>query len=224
MTRGRRVGLKAVPPKGVPAMTLNRVCGSGLQAIISAAHEIIVGGAQVILAGGIENMDLAPFLLPKARYGYHMGMPKADLLDEMVYDGLWDAFNNYHMGITAENIAERYHISRQEADAYALRSHQRAAQAMQSGFFLQQIVPVLVKAKKETIPFTRDEHVRPDTSLEKLARLPAVFEPNGMVTAGNASGRNDAAALMLVTTGQKADELKLPVAGRLGSYAVVGLD
>src|SRR2546421_6127828 len=224
MNPGREVALKAGLPNSVPGMTLNRVCGSGLQAIVSAAQEIVVGGAQVILAGGVENMDLAPFLLPKARYGYRMGLPKADLLDGMVYDGLWDAFNNYHMGITAENVAERYHISRQEADAYALRSHQRAAQAMKSGIFHQQIVPVLVQAKKETIPFTRDEHVRPDTSLEKLARLPAVFKPNGMVTAGNASGINDAAALMIVTTAQKADELKLPVAGRLVSYAVAAVD
>src|SRR3989442_3065692 len=224
MNPGRQVGLKAGLPNSVPAMTLNRVCGSGLQAIISAAHEIVVGGAQVILAGGIENMDQAPFLLPKARYGYRMGMPKADLLDEMVYDGLWDAFNNYHMGITAENVAERYHVSRQEADAYSLRSHQRAAQAMESGFFLKQIVPVPVQAKKETIQFTRDEHVRTDTSLEKLARLPAFFKPNGTVTAGNASGINDAAALMIVTTAQKADELKLAVAGRLVSYAVVAVD
>ncbi len=224
MNPGRQVALKAGLPNSVPGMTLNRVCGSGLQAIISAAHEIVVGGAQVILAGGIENMDQAPFLLPKARYGYRMGMPKADMLDEMVYDGLWDAFNNYHMGITAENVAERYHVSRQEADAYSLRSHQRAAQAMESGFFLKQIVPVLVQAKKETIPFTRDEHVRTDTSLEKLAKLRPVFKHDGTVTAGNASGINDAAALMIVTTAQKADELKLPVAGRLVSYAVVGVD
>ena len=224
MNPGRQVALKAGLPNRVPGMTLNRVCGSGLQAIISAAHEIVVGGAQVILAGGIENMDQAPFLLPKARYGYRMGMPKADLLDEMVYDGLWDAFNNYHMGITAENIAERYHISRQEADAYSLRSHQRATQAMMNGFFLKQIVPVAVQAKKETIAFTRDEHVRTDASLEKLAKLRPVFKPNGTVTAGNASGINDAAALLIVTTAQKADELKLPVAGRLVSYAVVGVD
>src|SRR5947209_981408 len=194
MNPGRQVALKAGLPNSVPGMTLNRVCGSGLQAIISAAQEIAMGGAQVILAGGIENMDLAPFLLPKARYGYRMGMPRAELLDEMVSDGLWDAFNNYHMGITAENIAERYHISRQEADAYSLRSHQRAAQAMESGFFLKQIVPVAVQTKKETIPFTHDEHVRADTSLEKLARLRPVFKPNGKVTAGNASGINDAAA------------------------------
>ena len=224
MNPGRQVALKAGLPNRVPGMTLNRVCGSGLQAIISAAQEIAVGGAQVILAGGIENMDLAPFLLPKARYGYRMGMPKADLLDEMVSDGLWDAFNNYHMGITAENIAERYHISRQEADAYSLRSHQRATQAMMNGFFLKQIVPIAVQGKKETIAFTRDEHVRTDTNLEKLAKLRPVFKPNGTVTAGNASGINDAAALMIVTTAQKADELKLPVAGRLLSYAVVGVD
>ncbi len=224
MNPGRQVALKAGLPNSVPAMTLNRVCGSGLQAIISAAHEIVMGGAQVILAGGIENMDQAPFLLPKARYGYRMGMPKADMLDEMVYDGLWDAFNNYHMGITAENVAERYHVSRQQADAYSLRSHQRAAQAMESGFFLKQIVPVAVQAKKEIIPFTRDEHVRTDTSLEKLAKLRPVFKHDGTVTAGNASGINDAAALMIVTTAQKADELKLAVAGRLVSYAVVGVD
>ena len=205
-------------------MTLNRVCGSGLQAVISAAHEIVVGGAQVILAGGIENMDLAPFLLPKARYGYRMGMPKADLLDSMVYDGLWDVFNNYHMGTTAENVAERYHVSRQDADAYALRSHQRATQAMQDGFFLQQIVPVPVQGKKETIQFIRDEHVRTDASLEKLAKLPPVFKGNGTVTAGNASGINDAAAMMIVTTAQKADALKLPVAGRLVSYSVAAVD
>ena len=224
MNPGRQVALKAGLPNRVPGMTLNRVCGSGLQAIISAAHEIVVGGAQVILAGGIENMDQAPFLLPKARYGYRMGMPKADLLDEMVYDGLWDAFNNYHMGITAENVAERYHISRQDADAYSLRSHQLATQAMMNGFFLKQIVPVAVQAKKETIAFTRDEHVRTDASLEKLAKLRPVFKPNGTVTAGNASGINDAAALMIVTTAQKADELKLAVAGRLVSYAVVAVD
>ena len=121
MNPGRQVALKAGLPNRVPAMTLNRVCGSGLQAIISAAHEIVVGGAQVILAGGIENMDQAPFLLPKARYGYRMGMPKADMLDEMVYDGLWDAFNNSHMGITAENVVERYHISRQDATGISQR-------------------------------------------------------------------------------------------------------
>src|SRR5439155_18722587 len=169
------VALKAGLPHSVPGMTVNRVCGSGLQAIVSAGQQIALGESDVVMAGGIENMDQAPFLVPKARYGYRMGMPKADMLDAMVYDGLWDVFNNYHMGSTAENVAERYHVSRQDADAYSVRSHQRATQAMQSGFFLQQIVPVPVKAKKETIQFTRDEHVRTDASLEKLAKLPAVF-------------------------------------------------
>jgi len=224
MNPGRQVALKGGLPNSVPGMTLNRVCGSGLQAIISAAHEIVVGGAQVILAGGIENMDLAPFLLPKARYGYRMGMPKADMLDSMVYDGLWDVFNNYHMGSTAENVAERYHVSREDADAYSLRSHQLATQAMLNGFFLKQIVPVPIQGKKETIPFTRDEHVRTDATLEKLAKLRPVFKGNGTVTAGNSSGINDAAAMMIVTTAQKADELKLPVAGRLVSYSVAAVD
>jgi len=224
MNPGRQVALKGGLPNSVPGMTLNRVCGSGLQAIISAAHEIVVGGAQVILAGGIENMDMAPFLLPKARYGYRMGMPKGDILDSMVYDGLWDVFNNYHMGSTAENVAERYHVSREDADAYSLRSHQLATQAMQSGFFLKQIVPVPVQGKKETIQFTRDEHVRTDATLEKLAKLRPVFKGNGTVTAGNSSGINDAAAMMIVTTAQKADELKLPVAGRLVSYSVAAVD
>jgi acetyl-CoA C-acetyltransferase len=224
MNPGRQVALKGGLPNSVPAMTLNRVCGSGLQAIISAAQEIAVGGAQVILAGGIENMDMAPFLLPKARYGYRMGMPKADMLDGMVYDGLWDVFNNYHMGSTAENVAERYHVSREDADAYSLRSHQLATQSMLNGFFLKQIVPVPIQAKKETIPFTRDEHVRTDATLEKLAKLRPVFKGNGTVTAGNSSGINDAAALMIVTTAQKADELKLPVAGRLVSYSVAAVD
>src|SRR5260370_34745654 len=141
-----------------------------------------------------------------------MGKAKAGLVDEMVYDGLGDAFYDYHMGITAENVAERYHISRQEADAYALRSHQRAAQAMQSGFFLHQIVPVLVQAKKETISFTRDEHVRPDTSLEKRAKLPAAFKQNGMVPARNRRGVNDAAPPMVTATGHEAEALTLRVA------------
>jgi acetyl-CoA C-acetyltransferase len=225
MNPGRQVALKASLPNRVPGMTINRVCGSGLQAIISAAHEVILGGAGVILAGGIENMDKAPFLLPNARYGYRMGMPKGEMLDGMVYDGLWDIFNGYHMGNTAENIAERYHISRQEADAYSLRSHQRATKAMQEGLFSKQIVPVEIKSKKETISFTRDEHVRTDASMDKLAKLPPVFKKDGgTVTAGNSSGINDAAAAMLVTTAQKANELGLPVAGRLVSYAVAGVD
>jgi len=224
MNPGRQVAIKSGLPVSVPGMTLNRICGSGLQAIIAAAQDVALGGSEVVLAGGIENMDLAPFLLPKARYGYRMGMPKADMLDSMVYDGLWDTFNDYHMGMTAENVSETYNVTREDADAYSARSHQRAAKATQEGLFKDQIVPIDLQRKKETIAFTTDEHVRPDASMESLARLKPVFKSNGTVTAGNASGINDGAGLMLVTTAGKAQDLNLPVAGRLVSYAVAGVD
>ncbi|WP_273841767.1 thiolase family protein [Rubrobacter calidifluminis] len=225
MNPGRQVGIKAGLPVSVPGMTLNRMCGSGLQAIVSAAQEVALGDAEVVLAGGIESMDQAPFLLPKARYGYRMGMPGGEILDHMVYDGLWDVFNDYHMGMTAENVAEKYGVSREDQDAYAARSHQRAARAIQEGYFEDQIVPVEVKQKRETVRFTTDEHVRPNASVESLARLKPVFKRDGgTVTAGNASGINDGAAMMLVTTSAKAEELGLPVAGRLVSAAVAGVD
>jgi acetyl-CoA C-acetyltransferase len=225
MNPGRQVGIKSGLPVEVPGMTLNRMCGSGLQAIVSAAQEIALGDADVVLAGGIENMDQAPFLLPKGRYGYRMGMPKSDIYDHMVYDGLWDVFNDYHMGVTAENVAERYGISREDSDAYAVRSHQRAAKAHDEELFDGQIVPVEVKQKKETVQFTRDEHIRENASVEGLGKLKPVFKKeDGTVTAGNASGINDGAALMLVTSDRKAEELGLPVAGRLVSAAVAGVD
>ena len=224
MNPGRQVALKGGLPVEVPGMTINRVCGSGLQAICSAAQEVVLGQSEVAIAGGIENMDQAPFLLPQARYGYRMGMPDAKMADHMVSDGLWDIFNNYHMGMTAENVAEQFGIGRDEADEYSLRSHQRATKAMEAGYFEDQIVPVEVKQRRDVIPFTRDEHVRTDASLESMARLKPVFKPDGTVTAGNASGINDGAAFMLVTSRQKADELGLPVAGRLVSYAVAGVD
>src|SRR3712207_3585322 len=154
-----------------------------------------------------------------------MGMPKADIYDHMVFDGLWDVFNDYHMGVTAENVAEKYGITREESDAYAVRSHQRAAKAHEEALFEEQIVPVEVKQKKETIQFTEDEHVRTNASVEGLGKLKPVFKKDGgTVTAGNASGINDGAALMLVTTDRKAEELGLPVAGRLVSAAVAGVD
>src|SRR5919108_1398302 len=169
MNPGRQVALKAGLPPSVPGMTLNRVCGSGLQAIVSASQQGALGESEVVLAGGIENMDQAPLLLPKARYGYRMGMPKAELLDGMVYDGLWDIFNDYHMGVTAENVAEQYGISRDEADEYAVRSHRLAAQATAAGAFNEQIVPVRIRQRRETIEFSTDEHVRPNTTPETLA-------------------------------------------------------
>jgi acetyl-CoA C-acetyltransferase len=224
MNPGRQVGVKSGVPVQAPGLTLNRMCGSGLQAIINAAQEIALGDAEVVLAGGIENMDQAPFLLPKGRYGYRMGMPDAKLLDHMVNDGLWDAFNDYHMGITAENVAERYGITREDCDAYAARSHQLAAKANSEESFAGQIVPVPIKQKKQTVDFTTDEHVRPDSTAEGLARLRPVFKKDGLVTAGNASGINDGAAMMLVTSAAKAEELGLPVNGRLVSAAVSGVD
>jgi acetyl-CoA C-acetyltransferase len=153
-----------------------------------------------------------------------MGMPTADLLDGMVYDGLWDIFNDYHMGVTAENVAEQYGVSRDEADAYSVRSHQRAARATDAGAFKDQIVPVPVKQRRETVEFSTDEHVRPTTTSEALRKLPPVFKTDGSVTAGNASGINDGAAFMLVSSRGTADRLGLPVQGRLVAYAVAGVD
>ena len=224
MNPGRQVGVKSGVPVEAPGLTLNRMCGSGLQAIINAAQEIALGDAEVVLAGGIENMDQAPFLLPKGRYGYRMGLPDAKILDHMVNDGLWDAFNDYHMGITAENVAERYGITREDCDAYAARSHQLAAKAHTKELFAGQIVPVPIKQKKQTVDFTSDEHVRPDSTAEGLARLRPVFKKDGLVTAGNASGINDGAAMMLVTSVARAEEFGLPVHGRLVSAAVSGVD
>jgi len=224
MNPGRQVGIKSGVPVRAPGMTLNRMCGSGLQAIVSAAQEIALGDADVVLAGGIENMDRAPFLMPKARYGYRMGMPKADIYDHMVYDGLWDVFNDYHMGVTAENVAEQYGLSRDECDEYAARSHQRAQKATEEGYFEDQIVPVEIKQKKETVEFTKDEHIREGATKEGLSKLKPFFKEDGVTTAASASGVNDGASMTLVASASKAEELGLPVAGRLVSAAVAGCD
>ena len=224
MNPARQVGINSGVPETSPALTLNRMCASGLQAIVSAAQEIALGESDVILAGGIENMDMAPFLLPKGRYGYRMGLPDAKILDHMVYDGLWDKFNDYHMGVTAENVAEQYGLSRGECDEYAARSHQRAQKATEEGYFDDQIVPIEIKQKKETIEFATDEHIRFDATKEGLQKLKPFFKEEGVVTAASASGVNDGASMMLVTSASKAEELGLPVAGRLLSAAVAGCD
>jgi acetyl-CoA C-acetyltransferase len=224
MNPSRQVGVKAGLPPHVPAMIVARMCGSGLQAVVSAAHEVALGEGEVYLAGGIENMDLAPFLLPNARYGYRMGMPGGEMLDSMVSDGLWDVFNDYHMGSTAENVAQKYGITREEADEFSVRSHRLATQAIEAGYFGDQIVPVEVKQRKATVSFVEDEHVRKDTTLESLSKLKPAFTKDGIVTAGNASGINDGAAFMIVSNRRKADELGLPVDARLLSYAVSGVD
>ena len=226
MNPGRQVGINSGVPETSPAMTLNRMCASGLQAIVSAAQEIALGESDVILAGGIENMDMAPFLLPKGRYGYRMGLPEAKmgLLDHMVYDGLWDKFNDYHMGVTAENVAEQYGLSRDEVDEYSARSHQRAEKSRDEGYFDDQIVPVEIKQKKETVEFTLDEHIREGATKEGLSKLKPFFKEDGVTTAASASGVNDGASMTLVASASKAEELGLPVAGRLVSAAVAGVD
>jgi acetyl-CoA C-acetyltransferase len=224
MNPGRQVGMNAGVPVDKPAMTINRMCASGLQAIVSAAQEIALGDADVILAGGIENMDRAPFLLTEGRYGYQMGLPSAKIYDHMVYDGLWDTFNDYHMGVTAENVAEQYGISRDECDEYAARSHQLAQKATEEGYFKEQIVPVEVKQKKETVEFDTDEHIRFDATKEGLQKLPPFFKEDGVITPASASGVNDGASMMIVTTAQKAEELGIPVEGKLVSAAVAGVD
>jgi acetyl-CoA C-acetyltransferase len=224
MNPGRQVGINSGVPNTSPAMTLNRMCASGLQAIVSAAQEITLGESEVILAGGIENMDMAPFLLPKGRYGYRMGLPDAKILDHMVYDGLWDKFNDYHMGVTAENVAEQYNLTRDEVDEYAARSHQRAHKATEEGYFADQIVPVEIKQKKETVEFTKDEHIREGATKEGLSKLKPFFKEDGVTTAASASGVNDGASMVIVANASKAEELGLPVAGRLVSAAVAGVD
>jgi acetyl-CoA C-acetyltransferase len=224
MNPGRQVAMKAGLPHTAPAMTVNRMCGSGLQAVVTAGQEVALGEAEVAIAGGIESMDMAPFLLPKARYGYRMGMPGGQLLDSMVSDGLWDVFNDYHMGLTAENVAEKYNIGRGDADAYALRSQKRAAKASEAGYFKDQIVPIEIKQRKASVSFSEDEHVRKDTTVDGLSRLKPAFKPDGVVTAGNASGINDGAAFMVVTTRRKADELGLTLHAKLLSSAVSGVD
>jgi acetyl-CoA C-acetyltransferase len=224
MNPGRQVGINSGVPNTSPAMTLNRMCASGLQAIVSAAQEIALGESDVILAGGIENMDKAPFLIPEGRYGYRMGLPDAKILDHMVYDGLWDKFNDYHMGVTAENVAEQYGLSRDEVDEYSARSHQRSEKARDEGYFDDQIVPVEIKQKKETVEFTKDEHIREGATKEGLSKLKPFFKEDGVTTAASASGVNDGASMALVASASKAEELGLPVAGKLVSAAVAGVD
>jgi acetyl-CoA C-acetyltransferase len=227
--QGQNVARQAMIYAGVPkeanSYTVNIVCGSGLKAIALAAQAIQCGDAEVIIAGGMENMSLAPYALPKARFGYRMSVnAKDEILDLMVYDGLWEIFGGYHMGNTAEAIAAKYKITREEQDAISLLSHQRARAAIKAGKFKAEIVPVIVpQGYKEPIIFDTDE--RPmDTSMEKLAKLRPAFKKDGTVTAGNASGINDAAAAVLVMSRAKAKELGLEPMLTIKSYAGGGVD
>ncbi len=225
MNPSRQVALKAGLKVETPAITINRVCGSGVQSLVLAAQAVKAQDAAVVVAGGIENMSRAPFYLTKARYGYRMAMPTDELTDGMVFDGLWDIFNNYHMGVTAENLAEQYNISREEQDEFAYKSQMKAKAAMEAGKFKDEIVPVFVPQRRaDPIEFDTDEHPRPDVTLERLASMRPVFKVGGTVTAGNASGINDGASAMIVADEDKAAELGLKPMAYIRSYAVAGVE
>lgn len=225
MNTSRQIALDAGLPIETPAFTINRVCGSGVQSIALAAQAIKAGDAEAIIAGGVENMNQAPFYLNKARYGYKMGMPKEEIVDGMVYDGLWDIFNDYHMGVTAENLAEAYNISREEQDQFAYKSQVKYKAAMEEGKFKNEVVPVMIPQRRaDPIPFEIDEHPKGNTTIEGLSKLRPAFKKDGTVTAGNASGINDGAAAVLVTSDEKSKELGLKPVASIISYAVAGVD
>jgi len=217
----RQAAIYAGIPKEVPAYTVNKICASGMKAVALATQSIQLGDAEVIVAGGMENMSAAPYYVPKARWGARMF--NTEMIDGMVYDGLWEIFYDCHMGITAENIAEKYGITRKEQDELALMSHQRALKAIKDGTFKQEMVPVEVGQKGEAKPFDTDEHPR-ETSMEALAQLPPVFKPNGSVTAGNASGITDAAAALVIMSAEKAKALGLKPMATIRSYASGAVD
>jgi acetyl-CoA C-acetyltransferase len=218
----RQVLIHAGIPSSQGAFTLNKVCGSGLKAVMLAVQAIRAGDAEAILAGGMESMSGAPYLMPKARDGYRMGHQQ--VLDSMVHDGLWDIYNDFHMGATAELVAAKHGISRAAQDLYAFESHQKALAAMEQGLFREEIVPVEVPGKKGVTIIADDEGPRRDTTLEALARLKPAFQKEGTVTAGNAPGVNDGAACLLVTSGTRARALGLPILAHIVDYAVGGLD
>ena len=219
----RQAVIKSGLPQGVPAMTINKVCGSGLKAVMLAAQSIRDGDTEIVIAGGQENMSLSPHVLPNSREGQRMG--NWQLVDSMITDGLWDVYNQYHMGITAENVAKQYEISRAEQDALALGSQQKAAAAIEAGRFKDEIVPVILPQKKgDPIVFDTDEFVNRKTNAEALAGLRPAFDKAGSVTAGNASGINDGAAAVVVMSAAKARALGLTPLARIASYASADLD
>jgi acetyl-CoA C-acetyltransferase len=219
---GRQASINGGVPKETAAYTINKVCSSGLRAIINGMQTIMVGDADVVVAGGMENMSQAPFALPTARWGARMFDCK--MVDLMVLDGIWEIFYGYHMGVTAENIAAKYGISRLEQDEFGLLSHQRARKAIKEGLFKPEIVPVVIPQKKgEPVIFDTDE--RPmDTSIEKMSKIPTAFKKDGTVTAGNASGLNDAASAVVMMSREKAKELGLKPMGKVISWANGGVD
>ncbi|WP_435609558.1 acetyl-CoA C-acetyltransferase [Pseudomonas knackmussii] len=219
----RQAAIGAGLPVEVPAMTINKLCGSGLKSLFLGVQAIRCGDAEVVIAGGQESMSLAPYVLPKARTGLRMG--HAELQDSLLRDGLIDAFNDYHMGITAENLAERFEVSREAQDAFAAQSQQKAVAAVEAGRFRDEITPVLIPQRKgEALAFDTDEQPRAGTTAESLAKLKPAFKKDGSVTAGNASTLNDGAAGVLLMSAAKAKALGLPVLARIQAYASAGVD
>lgn len=219
----RQASIKAGLPIEVPAFTVNKVCGSGLKCVELAAQSILTGDNDIVVAGGMESMSNAPFVTSgKARWGLRMGDSK--LVDVMIKDGLWDAFNNYHMGITSENVAEKFGVTREDQDEVSARSQQRAIAAIKSGAFKDEIVPVTIKTKKGETVFDTDEFPREGTTTEILAKLRPAFKQGGTVTAGNASGLNDGAAALVIMSAEKAQELGIKPMAKILSYASAGVD
>jgi acetyl-CoA C-acetyltransferase len=219
----RQASIKAGLPFAVPAMTLNKVCGSGLKALHLGAQAIRCGDAEVIIAGGQENMSLSNYVMPGARTGLRMG--NAQIVDTMISDGLWDAFNDYHMGITAENLVEKYNLTREQQDAFAAASQHKAVAAIEGGRFVDEITPILIPQRKgDPLSFATDEQPRAGTTAESLGKLKPAFKKDGSVTAGNASSLNDGAAAVILMSAEKAKALGLPVLAKIAAYANAGVD
>lgn len=218
----RQVAVSAGIPVEKPAVTINMICGSGLRSVEMAAQAIMSGESEVVLAGGTENMSQAPYLLKKARTGYRMG--HGEIMDSMIHDSLWDIFNDYHMGITAENLAEKYNITRETQDSFAAASQNKTEAAMKDGRFKEEIVPVVISSKKGELVIEKDEFPRAGVTAESLSKLKPAFKRDGTVTAGNASGINDGAAVLVVMSADKAKELGIKPLGKIVSFASAGVD
>ena len=218
----RQAVIKSGLPNTIPGFTINHVCGSGLKATHLAAQAIKCGDAQIVIAGGQENMSASPHAMPGSRDGFRMGDIK--MVDTMIVDGLWDVYNQYHMGVTAENVAKKYEISRTEQDEFALQSQLKAEAAQKEGKFKDEILPLEIVQKKGSIVFDTDEYIKPGSTLEGLAGLRPAFNKEGTVTAGNASGLNDGAAAVIMMSATQAKELGLPVLAKIKAYASSGLD
>ena len=218
----RQIAIFAGIPQEKSAFVVNKVCGSGLKSVVLGAQSILLGDNDIVVCGGVENMSAAPYYTKDARFGAKLG--NFELEDSIIHDGLTDAFENYHMGITAENIAEQFAISREQQDEFAVLSQQKASAAIEKGKFSDEIVPITIKTRKEEKVFDTDEFVRPSTNLESLAKLRPAFKKDGTVTAGNASGINDGAACVILMSEKRANELGINILGFIDGYATAGLD